>query len=349
VNEVRDASPAIHAELSLRNRTPDAGPAVSVVVPARRVTRDLLACLAALEGQSLSRERFEIIVSLDRDRSRGHERIPQTSGVKVVRGPGSGAAAARNHGLMAAEARWVAFTDSDCLPARSWLAALLHAVEGHLPPDERVLGATGQVVGYKSDTPAARFVDLTAGLDARRHLSHPRYPWAPTGNVVYAREALLAVRGFDARFVTYEGCDLHTRLRRRVGGAFLIEPRAVVFHRHRSGWRRYWRQQEAYGRGYAQFVRAYSDEIPWPISRELRTWLRVIGQLPGALAPAPSDDALLVRRGTLIKEMAQRIGFATTYWSPRERLRWSVTPYHAAPGGELGTSGGRHLDTDGGA
>jgi GT2 family glycosyltransferase len=330
-------TPAGYGTVTLGVQT---GIEVSVVVPARHVTSELMECLAALERQSLSDDRFEVIVSLDHGTSHPDEQIPGTSRATVVREQGTGAAAARNNGVRAARGRWVAFTDADCLPARTWLAALLSAVEAPGELDRTPLGAAGQVVGYRSDTSAARYVDLTSGLDARRHLSHPRFPWAPTANVLYAREALLEVGGFDPRFVTYEGCDLHTRLRRQVGGPFLLEPRAVVFHRHRRGWRRYWRQQLAYGRGYAQFVRAYRDEVPWPISREIRSWIRVAGLAAGAVVPAHSSDARLVRRGTFIKDMAQRIGFATTYWSRRARRRWAVTVVEStAAERDIGTGG----------
>lgn len=294
---------------------------VSVVVPARGLTTALFECLAVLDRQSLSRDRYEVIVCVDEARSEGHERIPRAFRARVVRQHGTGVPSARNQGLTAATGRWVAFTDADCLPARTWLASLLGAVDAAVSSGEVVLGAAGQVIGYRSETQAARFVDLTGGLDPRRHLSHPRYPWAPTANVLYAREALLAVGGFDGRFATYEGCDLHTRLRRNVGGQFLLEPRAVVFHRHRAGWRPYWRQQLGYGAGYAQFVRAYREEIPWPVSREVAAWLRLVPRAAGVLIPGESD-ARLVRTGTFVKDLAQRIGFATTYWSPRDRRRW---------------------------
>ena len=43
---------------------------------------------------------------------------------------------------------------------------------------------------------------------------HPTFPFAPSGNAMYRREALAAVNGFDERYSSYESCDLHTRLRR---------------------------------------------------------------------------------------------------------------------------------------
>ena len=241
---------------------------VSVVIPARDAAEVLGACLRALASQTMAAEEREVIVVVDDRSLDGTTEVARTHGAIVAVNSATGAAAARNVGIAASRGRWVAFTDADCIPTRGWLSALVQAAEdatnvaNATESGAPALGAAGQTIGYRSDTPAARFVDLTGGLRAERHLDHERYPWAPTGNVLYRRDALLAVGGFDARFVSYEGCDLHTRLLRRVGGQFVFAPRAVVNHRHRAGWRAYWRQQVNYGRGYAQFFLRYSDELP---------------------------------------------------------------------------------------
>lgn len=304
--------------------------AVSVVVPARDAAATLGECLHALQSQSLARDDSEVIVVVDgrsHDETRG---IATRPGVRVLAQSGRGAGGARNDGVLAATGELVAFTDADCIPSRRWLASLVEAA--HRPSSRLagVLGVAGPTLGYHSETAAARFVDLTGGLQAQRHLAHPRYPWAPTTNVVYRRDALLAVGGFDPRFVSYEGCDLHTRLARRVGGEFRFEPRAVVLHRHRAGWDAYWRQQHNYGRGYAQFFRRYAAELPWTATDEARAWLAV--GLAGLRALQPgSDDERLLRRGDFVKQLAQRTGFATTFWSPGEAARWRSR----APLGEL--------------
>jgi hypothetical protein len=129
------------------------------------------------------------------------------------------------------------------------------------------------------------------------------------------------VGGFDDRFKTYEGCDLHTRLMRAVGGSFAYVPTAVVMHQHRAGWRAYWRQQVGYGVGYAQFFRRYREELAWQATDELRAWLAVAGGVARALTTR-GTDAGLVARGGAIKGLAQRIGFVRAYWNPLETRRW---------------------------
>ena len=286
-------------------------PRVSVVVPARNAEKTLGECLRALAAQTLPRDQFEVIVVVDHSRDTSAA-IANAAGVEVLESTGRGAASARNTGIAAARGEWIAFTDADCVPSRTWLGQLLRVVEGSAD----ALGAAGLTLGYQSNTPAARYVDLTGGLQAERHLAHERYPWAPTGNVMYRRSALNRVSGFDARFRTYEGCDLHTRLLREVGGPFLYVPQAIVLHRHRAGWRAYWRQQVGYGFGYGQFFRRYGTELRWSLVDEIRAWSGVAVSVVGAAIPRRGDTGVIAH-GNAVKQLAQRIGFVRSYWSPR--------------------------------
>ncbi len=291
----------------------------SVVIPVYNAGGGLAECLRALTAQTLARADYEIIVVDDGstdDSAKQAERFH----ARVLSQENRGAAAARNLGLSVAAGEWVAFTDADCIPARDWLERLLDAVSER-PGNGAVLGAAGRITGFPSGSTAARFVDLTGALDAERHLAHPRFPFAPSGNLMYRRSALLAAGGFDTRYVSYEACELHQRLLERAPGEFYFAPRAVVLHRHRSSWRAYARQQFNYGRGMGQFYWHQRSKIGWSVARELRAWGELLRGAAGALAPG-RDDRSLVRRGMFLKQLAQRLGFTATYWNRRERSRW---------------------------
>lgn len=304
---------------------------VSVVVPVLNAEATLGECLNALTRQNLARASYEVIVVDGRSADSSAE-IAANYPVRMLVQPNKGAGDARNIGWRAAKGAWIAFTDADCIPSRTWLSRLLHAAQA----SEDSFGAAGKTIGYESNTSPARFADLIGTFDSQRYLSHPEFPWAPTANVMYGSKALEVVGGFDPRYTSYEGCDLHTRLRREVGGAFPFEPLAVVFHRHRRTWVDYWIQQYSYGKGYAQFVRRYADDIRWSIGRELKAWAEVgalgVRALSHPWRKEPSvrtgsdntidGDESLLRRGMFVKSLAQRAGFVSTYWNPVERSRW---------------------------
>ncbi len=245
----------------------------SVVIPVYNGAETLEGCLRSLAAQSLPRPQYEIIVVNDGSTDES-ARIATAHGARVISQRNMGAPAARNAGIVAANGTWIGFTDSDCVCSRTWLESLLRAAQQM--PD--AVGAAGKTIGYRSESPAARFVDLMGGLDAIRSLQHPRFPFAPTGNVLYRREYLLDVGGFDARYATYDACDLHTRLLRAFRGGFVYEPRAIVMHRHRPTWRAYWRQQFFYGVGYAQFILAHRREIEWSALRQVRAVVDVLAK-----------------------------------------------------------------------
>ena len=293
-------------------------PEFSVVVPAYNAAATIKACLAALSTIRAPAAGYETIV-VDDGSTDATSAIVEQFAVRLVRQANRGASAARNAGARAARGRWVAFIDADCVPARGWLATLAAAVTHDARPS---LGAAGAIVGVPTTAPASRFVSLSGGLDAARHLAHPRWPFPPSGNVLYRRDALLAVGGFDERFQTYEACDLHDRLRHYEDAPFTFVPRAIVLHHHRATWRAYWHQQVGYGVGYAQFLRSRSSEIRWSPGHELRAWARLVGLAFAAASPHHDPDVALVRFGTFLKHAAQRIGFARTYWRPSECRRW---------------------------
>jgi GT2 family glycosyltransferase len=138
---------------------------------------------------------------------------------------------------------------------------------------------------------------------------------------MYRRSALLAAGGFDDRYVSYEACELHQRLREDQRGEFYFVPRAVVLHRHRSSWRGYIRQQFNYGRGMGQFYWHQRSKIGWTLGRELSAWMDLMRAAAAALTPGSGDHSL-VRRGMFLKQLAQRLGFDLVYWNRRERGRW---------------------------
>jgi glycosyltransferase involved in cell wall biosynthesis len=282
---------------------------ISVVVPVYNGEATLGDCLRSLETQNIARSSYEIIVVDDGSSDRSAA-IAVSSGARVIRQTNAGAAAARNTGIAASNAEWIAFTDADCVASRGWLKALSRRA-GASAGD--VICIAGKTVGLASNTPAARFVDLFGSFDADRHLSHPRYPFAPSGNVLYRRAALVAVGGYDVRYRSYEACDLHQRLAAGAGQC-LFEPAALVFHRHRATWREYWRQQRSYGGGLARFMRARAKEIHWSPVDELLAWSGVVASGFRAILPGSGDDRLK-RRGTFVRSLAQRVGFDAEYWS----------------------------------
>lgn len=105
-------------------------PVLTVVVPHYNDLAGLAACLAALDAQTLARDRFAIIVG-DNNSPQGRAEIERTIAgrARLVVEEKKGAAHARNAALPHVRTKFIAFTDSDCVPDPRWLETGLAALE----------------------------------------------------------------------------------------------------------------------------------------------------------------------------------------------------------------------------
>lgn len=196
----------------------------SVVVAATRPLR-LRWLLNALEEQTLAREAWELVVVHGFDESTaarfvGDHPLADAGRLRAIGPPAGGGIPARqrNVGWRAARAALVAFTDDDCRPEPDWLERLLE--QAARAPDTVVQGAT-RPDPLEHDVFAAPHVHT---LEVR-----PPGRFAQTCNILYSRELLDRLDGFDERAVVGEDLDLSLRAR-KAGAELVGAPSAVVNH-----------------------------------------------------------------------------------------------------------------------
>jgi len=208
---------------------------VAVVVATRNRAELLLRLLDGLAAQR-GAPPFEVVVVDDGSTDGTPERVEKAAPalpmpVRVLRQERStGPAGARNRGWQATETPLVAFTDDDCVPVAGWLAALVAAVE----TDGAALAAG--VTTYPDDQADLR-ATWSYWMEDDGESGH-----YSTCNVLYRRDALEAVEGFDdvgfkhrtlrrgaSRCVNGEDTDLAWRA---IGAGFgaTIATDAVVHH-----------------------------------------------------------------------------------------------------------------------
>jgi GT2 family glycosyltransferase len=115
----------------------DMNPEITVIIPVYRDWDRLGLCLEALERQTLASDRFEILVANNEPEGRCPlETLPANA--RVLHEPTPGSYAARNAAVAQSRGKWLAFTDSDCVPDEAWLANGLALLERY--PEERITG-----------------------------------------------------------------------------------------------------------------------------------------------------------------------------------------------------------------
>lgn len=247
--EVHDAVSAQLArtllDATVAHPRPLSGPShrdVTVVIPVRDNPSGLVRLLGALRG-------LKVVVVDD------GSAIPVSDNdfrdvhcdVRVLRlDRNRGPAAARNAGLMACDTDFVAFLDSDVVPRRGWLEALL----GHFCDPAVALAAPRIIALHPSDSVVARYEAVRSSLD----LGLREAPVVPFGTVSYVpsaaiicrRSALIDVGGFDETLTSGEDVDLCWRLN-EAGARLRYEPIALVAHDHRVELRKWFARKSFYG------------------------------------------------------------------------------------------------------
>lgn len=199
-------------------------PVVSVVVASHARHLRLRWLLNALEDQTFT-EPWELVIVHDYDAATAQRiltRHPLTESGRLRHlaiEPGTGSPSRqRNLGWREATGRLVAFTDDDCRPEPDWLAHLVSVAREQ--PGQIVQGAT---------RPDALEEAVFAAPHVRTMFIEPVGPFAQTCNILYPRELLERLGGFDERAVAGEDVDLSLRAR-AMGASICAAPAGIVNH-----------------------------------------------------------------------------------------------------------------------
>lgn len=94
---------------------------ISVIIPTFKEWDVLSKCLRALECQSFPQESFEILIVNNCPDEKVPEEYELPQNARVILQPIKGSYAARNMGVNSSSGKFIAFTDSDCIPENNWL------------------------------------------------------------------------------------------------------------------------------------------------------------------------------------------------------------------------------------
>ncbi|OBB35965.1 mycofactocin biosynthesis glycosyltransferase MftF [Mycobacterium sp. 852002-51961_SCH5331710] len=287
--EVHDAVSAQLArtllDATVAHPRPASGPShrdVTVVIPVRDNASGVRRLLTAVRGlQVIVVDDGSAIPIEDTDFADVHAQV------RVLRHERSrGPAAARNTGLAACTTDFVAFLDSDVVPRRGWLEALL----GHFC-DPAVGLVAPRIVGLREpDNLVARYEAVRSSLDLGLReapvMPYGTVSYVPSAAIIGRRAMLREVGGFDETLNAGEDVDLCWRLIES-GARLRYEPIALVAHDHRTQLREWFVRRSFYGEAAAPLsVRHPGKTAPLVISGwTLVAWiLMAMGSSIGYLA-----------------------------------------------------------------
>jgi GT2 family glycosyltransferase len=230
-------------------------PTFSIVVPTYRRPDRLSSCLESLGALDYPRDRFEVIVVDDSNRSTSRfGQMPEglnTINVTLLKQPHAGPAAARNTGAAQARGDYLAFTDDDCMPVTGWLRAI--AMQILRTPDHAIAGRTINMLPGNLFSSATH---LVTDFLQEWHAGHHPDPFFASCNLAVRAKAFRGLGGFNPGFTLAGGEDREFCHRWAMsGGRTTLVPEAVVRHVHPLTLRSFWRQHFRYGRGAFLFHR----------------------------------------------------------------------------------------------
>lgn len=268
---------------------------ISVVVVTLGQSSVFERCLAALAAGV--RKPDELVV-VDQSGDRLAEVLARSAGTPLrrVRASGLGISRARNLGAEAATGDTLAFTDDDCVPDESWLAALA---------DAEADAATGRILPLDDDREGLVAVSSRTSREHRQfHGTGDSVPWeaGSGGNLLVRRELFERLGGFDPRFgpgAEYRAAEDVEFLERILasGATIVYTPEAVVYHERKQRSERL-KRRVPYGFGMGAAVAASGGaRRRFLASRYLRMQLRAAGAGVKRLSPVRVAEPLLAAAG----------------------------------------------------
>ena len=229
-------------------------PMVSVVICAYNAERTMRPCLESL--RRLDYPNFEVIIVDDGSRDATAAISADFPEFRLIRQPNKGLSVARNVGLHAARGEIVAYTDSDCVVDPHWLTLMVRAMN-----DSGFDGCGGPNYAPHEEGWVERCVAASPGAPCHVLIGDDRAEHLAGCNMIYRKDALLEVGGFDPRF-TAAGDDVDICWRLIDSGRVLgFCPAAFVWHFRRNTVKAYYGQQRGYGKAEAMLYFKYPERF----------------------------------------------------------------------------------------
>ena len=245
-------------------------PDISVVIPHKNRFNTLKLVLEGFEAQSLSPERFQVIISDSGSSEEERERLREwlrssRLNYKLIVDEDRGRAGARNDGITYSDASLIVFTDADIIPSRDFLKEHLN-FHSSGPPHSALLGIEVRVTSEEElreamDDPEG-FLMRRPERASRKHRRFRKVQWwkCITGNLSVKRKHLIQAGLFDTNLdiYGYEDIELGYRLH-RIGVNFFLHPKLYNFHLHPYSLKGRIRTARAAGKNLAKFFAKHGD------------------------------------------------------------------------------------------
>ena len=228
---------------------------VSIIVPVYNGAHTIEECIKSLLNLEYPEDKYEIII-VDNNSTDTTVEIVKKYPVKLLHEGKQSSYPARNLGIKNAKGEIVAFTDADCIVDKMWLEQMVKTFE-----DETTAGMGGEILAYNPKSIAERYSDKSDVLSQKDNFEYKfvnlKMPFIATANAAYKKEILDEIGHFDDSFLISGDIDLTWRVLMK-GYRMVYEPKALVFHRHRTTPYALFKQFLGYGKEHPKLFKKHN-------------------------------------------------------------------------------------------
>ncbi len=224
-------------------------PSVTVVVPVRNGEQTIEPLLESLQKLDYNNDKVEVII-VDGNSTDMTQDIVKKYPVKLVVEKRKGLNVARNTGIKKGNGEIVAFTDSDCIVPSNWVTKI---VENFKNPQVSCVGGSAKALNsdFVSQYADNSIVRLMPFFTKREELDKVKpFFRHPAGcNMAYRKKVAEEIGYFDENIqYGFDEVEFADRVC-KAGYKMVLDPKVLVWHKHRSTLGEFLKQNFQYGRG----------------------------------------------------------------------------------------------------
>lgn len=232
---------------------------VVIIIPVRGCPANLKKCFSSL--WELDYPDYEVIVVDDGLSREGLSVLDEFKDkIKVLQSGGYGPSFSRNLAARNTSARFLAFTDSDCIVEKNWLKELMKGFERY--PDAVACGGRQRLPAdaEKFERKVFLFMKRTGFItDYMRRVKEDdliEVNHNPSCNVIYKRDIFLQEGGFLEGLWPGEDVELDYRLKKK-GYKVIFNPAAIVYHYKQKNLKSFSEMMYRYGKAQGFLVKKH--------------------------------------------------------------------------------------------
>lgn len=228
---------------------------VSVIIPHKNDSDRLQLCIDALLKQTYPRDLFEIII-VDNGSDYYHLNKVLTFSdpekIFVESEPSNGSYAARNKGILKSRGKYLAFTDSDCIPYENWLENGVKIISGN----DNLGFLSGKIEMFYSNNDNPNFIEL---FDFITHFKQEIYidmNFGVTANLFTSKIVINKAGPFNDELISCGDVEWCKRVSRN-GYKLEYDKRVIVKHPARNSIGNFIKKQIRVSKGNYDLDRLY--------------------------------------------------------------------------------------------